>query len=331
MAWSPDGSQIAVGRGTERCESDPNLYTIQITDVVSQQGIQNLVGSFCSVTDIDWSPDGTKIAASTLDGLGLRVWDVQTGQLVATVQRGGQGVTSVRWRPDGLVLVVGTVSNGAAIIDPATGAVIGSPPIGGLSLDWSPDGSKLVSGDSVDYQVYVADMVAGQEIMALSGHTGVIASVDWGPDGSKLASGGGIDDPTIRVWNAASGVSLFTLFGHTRGISQVSWNPDSTRLASASSDGSVRVWDISTGQLLSTISYSERVYAVAWSPDGTQLVYGGDSINGQEAQINIIPAPQLPTPTPVPHFCKIAYTTLANGSPQIFIMNAGGSDSFVNG
>jgi pectate lyase len=39
--------------------------------------------------------------------------------------------------------------------------------------------------------------------------------------------------------------------------------------------------------------YPGRVVDIDWNPDGTQLVYGGISTNGQDAQIVIVPAPSI--------------------------------------
>jgi WD40 repeat protein len=293
LAWSPDSSKIAVGYGIESCEGNPNLYTIQILDAVTQQVVQTLAGSTCDITSLDWSPDGTRLAASSLDGIGTRVWDVQSGQLLMEAQTGGQGIASVRWRPpDGLQLADAAVSGGIGILDPATGETESLAPIGGTSLDWSPDGSKLVSGSIYENVVYVADMVAGQQIMALTGPTDAVNSVDWSPDGQKLASGGGLDDPTIWIWDAITGANILTLQGHTTAIREVSWSPDSTKLASASSDGTVRVWDATTGELLDSFTYPDRVYAVDWSPNGTKLAYGGT-----DGDVVIEPV-CIPTPRP---------------------------------
>ncbi|MEO8611114.1 MAG: WD40 repeat domain-containing protein [Chloroflexota bacterium] len=288
LAWSPDGSKVAIGYATPYCDSDPQFYIIHILDPVTRNVIQNLTGSTCSITSLDWSPDGTKVAASSLDDWGLRVWDAQTGQLVSTIQVGGQGVCSVKWKPDGFQLAAAGCSNGTALIDPNTGKGIGSPPIGGTSLAWSPDGSKLVSGSGYEGAVRVADMNADQQIMYLEGHTAGISNVSWSPDGTLLVSAGGIDDPTIRIWDAESGENTLILEEHTGAIRGVAWSPDSTRLVSASSDGTVRIWDLTIGQLLETFSNTYPIYAVDWSPDGTQLAYGGSSPHGQEAQVKFV-------------------------------------------
>ena len=102
---------------------------------------------------------------------------------------------------------------------------------------------------------------------------GGIGYADWSPDGAKLLSGS--LDNTIHIWDADVGTELLTLSGHIANVNQAQWNPDSRRVASASDDGTVRIWDAETGEELAVIQVGSRVFAVAWSPDGSQLAYGG--------------------------------------------------------
>ena len=65
---------------------------------------------------------------------------------------------------------------------------------------------------------------------------------------------------------------LLTLRGHTDAVHGVAYSPDGTRLTSGSSDGTVKVWNAVTGQVLLTLTgHTDVVYAVAYSPDGSIL------------------------------------------------------------
>lgn len=78
------------------------------------------------------------------------------------------------------------------------------------------------------------------------------------------------------------------LEGHTSAIHGVAWNPEGTQLATGGCDGEIRIWDVKTSHTLSTFSLNESVQppsnaafpclinALAWSPDGKLLAYGGD-------------------------------------------------------
>ena len=76
---------------------------------------------------------------------------------------------------------------------------------GVLSVSFSPDGRRIVSG-SYDRTIRIWDAESGQELSKLEGHTAVVLSVSFSPDGRRIVSGS--DDKTIRIWDAESGQEL---------------------------------------------------------------------------------------------------------------------------
>jgi WD40 repeat protein/tRNA A-37 threonylcarbamoyl transferase component Bud32 len=69
---------------------------------------------------------------------------------------------------------------------------------------------------------------------------------------------------------------LLTLRGHTDGVRGVSFSPDGKRLASASDDGTIRVWDATTGQQLLTLKgHGDKTTCVAFNFDGQYLASAG--------------------------------------------------------
>ncbi|MFW9996008.1 MAG: hypothetical protein ACFFD4_28465 [Candidatus Odinarchaeota archaeon] len=76
-----------------------------------------------------------------------------------------------------------------------------------------------------------------------------------------------------------SGPSL-TLTGHTGKINGVSFNNNGSFLASASDDGTIKIWDVTSGkELLSIMTSSSRVTSVAFNPNGSGLLSGSLSSN----------------------------------------------------
>jgi eukaryotic-like serine/threonine-protein kinase len=67
-------------------------------------------------------------------------------------------------------------------------------------------------------------------------------------------------------------------FKHTDQVTSVAWSPDSTQVVSGSYDYTVKVWDITSRELLTTFQspqgHTDVVTSVAWSPDGTRVASG---------------------------------------------------------
>ncbi|WP_020377887.1 NACHT and WD40 repeat domain-containing protein [Candidatus Microthrix parvicella] len=153
-------------------------------------------------------------------------------------------------------------------------AIVGPSMRGVLSVGWSPDGTRLVSG-SADGTIRVWDPDERTELGRLEGHTNTVLSVGWSPDGTRLVSGS--NDGTIRIWDPEDGTELGRLEGHTNTVWSVGWSPDGTRLVSGSNDGTIRIWDPNERTELGRLEgHTGTVLSVGWSPDGTRLVSGSN-------------------------------------------------------
>ena len=68
--------------------------------------------------------------------------------------------------------------------------------------------------------------------------------------------------------------------GHTEQVNSVAFSPDGQLLASASGDHTVKLWRVSDGTLLATLTgHYDRVTSVAFSHDGETLASGGMDMN----------------------------------------------------
>lgn len=71
-----------------------------------------------------------------------------------------------------------------------------------------------------------------------------VQSVAYAPSGQQLASSGKFDK-NIKLWNLGTMQCQATLEGHNDWVHSVAYAPSGRQLASASSDQSVKLWDIS--------------------------------------------------------------------------------------
>ncbi len=117
-------------------------------------------------------------------------------------------------------------------------------------------------------------------LVTYRGHNKLVHAVAWAPDGKRIASAS--DDGTVQVWEALTGKLLITYRGHNSGVQAAAWSPDGRLIASGGSsyEGkhvSLQVWDASTGmtRLIYSDSMLYDIPALAWSPDGTRIVFVG--------------------------------------------------------
>ena len=106
----------------------------------------------------------------------------------------------------------------------------------------------------------------------IQGHSDWVAAVAFSSDGRTLASG---SLGTIEVWDAASRRLSRTLEGQPGWILSVVFSPDGRTLASRSNEGSIRIWNLASGETLHTWQ-GERgdwPYQLAFSPDSRTLAW----------------------------------------------------------
>lgn len=313
LAYSPDGTKIAVGGGDPLCSNNPdhvNRHAIQILDATSGELIRTLIGHNCAVTQISWKPDSTQLVSVSDDGT-ARVWDVSTGQVLSVYGSGlGSPLGGAVWSPDGNT-IGSFLGNGATLWDPNTGNEIKSlwdpnDNSGVVNFVWKPDNTQVAlvttkeiySTDTIIDKIEIWDVTSPGREGTLLGKldVGSITALAWSPDGNYLAGGG--NDGPINIFDPATGQTTLTLPGHVGGVGSIAWSRDGTWIASGGGDSAVRVWDVTSGQQIGIFTSSDRyVTAVAWSPHGNNIVYGG---NESGVEVQIVPAPVLSTPAPTP-------------------------------
>ena len=140
VAWSGDGRSIAAA--TED-------YSITIFDAADLSERRVLDAHDDKVRSLAFVPDGSLLSGSD-DGR-ARVWDIETGQCLATLEH-GRAVLGVSVRPDGSRIATGTEGTTVRVWDARTlkeTARLEQHEWYVKSLAWSPDGQTLftASGD----------------------------------------------------------------------------------------------------------------------------------------------------------------------------------------
>lgn len=286
LAWTPDGSCLAVG-GTGT--------SVRILDAATLATRQVSRGHAAGVRSLAWSPDGRSLAWASGDGM-VQVWRADDGTLAARLPL--RQAHAVAWSPRGDLLAAsswhGRTGGTVELWETAHWAPVGTIPDGAASLAWSPDGRHLAAGGTSTVTIVAAASGAIERQLACRALKYALG-LSWAPDGARLAVGGN-NPNAVEVWDAAHGdIPLVTYRGHRSYIWCVDWSPDGHWVASGGW-GQVHVWDPATGTLLAMYhGHVGDVYALAWSPDGSQIASGGRDRTVQVWRPSVDVTPDLDT------------------------------------
>ena len=198
-----------------------------------------------AVYSIDFSPDGNRLATASDDlGHTTRIWDMLSGMQLSLLKG------------------------------------VHQEPV--YKLKFSPDGSRLATA-SWDKSAGIWDVTTGGLQHKLEGrHTSRLFDIDFSPDGAQLATAG--SDKLAFLWSATGTKQPLLLdsdnrgFSHQRQVHGIAFSPVESdhHVATASWDGSVTIWDSTTGnKKRSLVVLSGHkiggVNAVVFSPDGRLL------------------------------------------------------------
>lgn len=161
LAWSPDGSRLALSQGGAVKITDPStgkeLLTIQVP--TPQRSIQ-----------VVWRPDGGEVAAllvgdSKAGASTVMLWDAGTGKVLWSVPGGSR----IAWSPYANVLAVGAgdlrnAISQVVLYHGSSGQKLGELPTQGQTVNnlaWSPDGRTLAVGNAANNTVIIYAVGSG--------------------------------------------------------------------------------------------------------------------------------------------------------------------------
>ncbi|MCL2758830.1 MAG: caspase family protein [Treponema sp.] len=197
---------------------------------------------------------------------------METGAVLSHFDNHSQSVNSVEWDKKGKRIVTASTDNTAMIYNVETGEHI-------ITFTENTDIlNQVVLSKDENLLVTCSE---GKKINIWNAKTGVlertleyqtvVVTVAIHPNSNILAVGLRAD---IQLWDIENGNEIQTLKGHRAFVSYIAFHPDGKHLASASGDGTIRIWHLETGNVISQLVYESVIHTLKFNIDGSFLVSG---------------------------------------------------------
>jgi WD40 repeat protein len=273
---APDGKTFAV---------TDTAHTVRVRDLASGADVvPTHAGHRAPVITTAISAQRRMIATGGEDRK-IYLWDLATGKPLRRLDAHDDSVPFLAFSPDGRTLFSAAYDKTFRAWDPEKGRQLyrlEGPAFYTRLLALSPDGKLLASGGE-DNKIKLFNTQAGTALDPLEHRVKDIAGLTFTPDGHALLAWS--SDQTLHRWDLATGK-------HSRrpcsGLKESAWvvafSADRRLAAFAGQADHLAVVDLTTGRELRrfpnrSAEYEDAIHALAFSPDGRTLAWGGPSDN----------------------------------------------------
>jgi len=265
VAYSPDGLQLGTA-GKDR--------TVRLWDAQTGVQLRTLRGHSNEATCVAFSPDGSSLASGSEDHT-VRIWDTNTGLSRHVLTGHTDHVLALAYSHNGRWLATCGRDQSIRVWNTTTWQIEHAITDGAdafRALAYSPADDLLYATDDSG-MFYVWRSSTWERVYEEKLKSERLFTVTVSRDGHTIAAGG----RSNRVWKWGTEGQTFHVVG-SRETQQTSWmasaafSPIDDRLAVGRVGSIIQIWEPDSEEPNTTLfGHEDRVWSVAWSPDGQRL------------------------------------------------------------
>ncbi len=270
MVFSPDGETLATG-------STDGTIILWESELGKHKA--TLIGHKDYVETVAFGPSGKMFASC--NGSQVFIWDLASGKVKHTIQSDASTIFALTFSPDEKVLkTIGNWDEYEFYIeywDVQTGETIKDVLLNDENytvVSLSPDGKTLACAGNSPLQFWNIETTKQLSIDTES--EGQFDYLLFSTDGNHLVAAESWE--YLSLWQV-SPMQLMKNITHGENYNSLAYAPDGKTVAVGNENGSVNIWDLTTGKRIQTISGppSKQIHTAAFPTDNSTITIGTKS------------------------------------------------------
>jgi WD40 repeat protein len=263
--FAPDGGRIVTA------DIGPTTNSVRLWSLAKEQVIRSFDHRALA---LGFTTNSQLVTAG--DDLAVHVWDIETGQIVRSLEGATQHIVGLVASTNNSLVTVGSLNGAVITWDAATGTVqqnfFGEKLVAMAAI---PGTNQIVTAGA-EKLVRVKTRLDGTNLRVFAGHTtSTTLGVAFSPDGRYVVSGG--TESFTRLWNRTNAQQVGFFPGHGAGTESARFSPDGTRILTTFGAPiySAQLWNTNTGLLeREFFGHTGWLLAAVFSPNGQRIATG---------------------------------------------------------
>ena len=268
IAFAPDGQTLVSGDKNDQIK----IWNLSTGEVMEQKifyaADPKSYGRPYGVKKVAISPDGRFLVSSAV-GM-IEVLNLNTGDLQ---YRLSNGVNKFVISPDGQTLISGNSDDKSVRLWNMSSGELKRKLSGeverNIALSISQDGS-LIAVSSQYGKIQIWSSQTGELIREFNADRLNPLATTIAPDNQILFTSFD-SSSTVEMWNIQTGEVIRSFNGHSDVVTSIAISPDGQTLATGSKDGTIRIMDLRTRELIRVLKDAGKIQSVSFSPDSRTI------------------------------------------------------------